>query len=157
MVFCFNTVHQGIGSFQAIVQSVFADPEYLVERIDLFLDSFQETLAKLNETEFGKLVEVYESMLQRKSLTLADETTRFWSEITTGQNQFDHREQLIAVLPSVNATTLLDFYNTYVLDPSTYQKMIIAVHGMDDSEEVSGVTYPMDYSQLNQTVSDYPY
>ena len=157
MVFCFNTAYEGIGSFQVVVQSVFADPEYLVGRIDSFLGSFQETLEKLNATEFGKLVDVYKSTLQRKSLTLSEETDRFWGEITTGQNQFDHREQLIAVLPSVNATTLLDFYSTYILDPSSYRRMIIAVHGMDDDEEVSDVTYPLDYSQLNQTVFHYPY
>ena len=127
-----------------------------MERIDSFLDTFRESLAKLNETEFEKLVNVYVATLQRKSLTLSDETERFWSEIAIGQNQFDRRQQLIAVLPSVNATTLLDFYDTYVLDPSSYRKMIIAVHGMDDSDELSGVTYPMDYSQLNQTVSSYP-
>ena len=127
-----------------------------MERIDSFLDSFRESLAKLNETEFKKLVNVYVATLQRKSLTLSDETERFWSEIATGQNQFDRRQQLITVLPSVNATTLLDFYDTYVLDPSSYRKMIIAVHGVDDSDELSGVTYPMDYSQLNQTVSSYP-
>ncbi len=107
--------------------------------------------------EFEATVEVYKSTLLRQDLSLSEQALRLWSNyISIGFSQFDYSQQRIAVLDSVNATTLLEFYDTTVLDPATHRKMIIAVHGADDHGEVLNVTYPLDYASLNQTTLQFP-
>lgn len=145
-----------MGSFQALVQSAVADPEYLLERIDSFLVEYRAEIEGMTVANFSHMVDVYRSTLLRQDLTLGDQAAKLWYYISTGITQFDYNEQKLGVLDSVNVTTLLDFYDTIVLNPQTYRKMIIAAHGCDDSGEIRNVLYPLDYASLNQTTLHYP-
>ena len=110
----------------------------------------------MNETNFKDNLNVYTSILHRKDLTLSDQADRLWGDINTGLLQFDYNKQKISVLDTVNASTLLEFYNDHVLNSGNYRKMIIAVHGADDEGEIPNITHPLDYSNLNQTTLHYP-
>jgi secreted Zn-dependent insulinase-like peptidase len=110
-------------------------------------------LNQTNSTQFNQFIEdqkkVLKSVLKRKEPTLDQRTSHLWNKIKYGQLTFDLLEQEVQLLDSnlINATSVMNFYREYILNPATYRKMIIVVNGKDRDFEPDA-TYPLDYAHL---------
>ena len=152
VAFCSNGNHENIGSFQVLVQSEAFDGEYVYGKISEFLEDHIISTV-LNLTNLAQFAEdqktVLKSALEGKEPTLDQRTTRLWNKIKYGQLTFDLLQQQVRLLDSnlINATSVMDFYHKYILEPTTHRKMIIVVNGKDRDFQPD-VTYPLDYTQL---------
>ena len=158
VAFCTSSNRQSNGLFQVLVQSSYQPPGYLLQRIDLFLHNFYSNLSSTTEEEFAEHVAVLRSTLQRKDLTLSDQTDRFWGSISNGMLQFAYASDQVHLLESVNVTSLVEFYQSNILNPASYRKLVIAVHGKEQSAELpTNITHPLDYIHLDPTQLHYPW
>lgn len=157
VAYCFSYIRQSEGLFHVLVQSPSRPPSYLLERIDLFLNSFSSNLSSTTEEELAEHVDVLRSTLQRKDLTLSDQTDRFWKSIGTGMLQFAYAADQVDLLESVSVASLVDFYQSKILNATSYRKLVIAVYGSGKSNELtSNITYTLDYIHLDPTQLRYP-
>ena len=155
VVFCFSGNNENIGSFQVLVQSEAFDGDYVYGKITEFLEDhvFSTVLNQTNLTQFTQFIgdqkTVLKSVLERKEPTLDQRTSQLWDKIKYGQLTFDLLEHQIQLLDSnlINATSVMDFYREYILNPATYHKMIIVVNGKDRDFQPD-VNYPLDYIHL---------
>ena len=155
VVFCFNSNNENVGSFQVLVQSEAFDGDYVYDKITEFLEDHVVSTV-LDQTNLTEFIEdqktVLKSVLEQKEPTLDQRTSRLWNKIKYGQLTFDLLEQQVQLLESnlINATSVVNFYHEYVLNPATYHKMIIVVNGKDRDFQPD-VTYPLDYTHLPDT------
>ena len=158
VVFCFQTSYSGMATFQALVQSQEYNASYVLGKINLLLDNFgASTVANFTDETLSSEKESYASTLRQKSQTLAEESDRLWSEITTGREQFDFNEQLLRASSTITADSLRRFYSMYITDPDQYRKLVLGVYGEGKTVDFSqDSTYCIDYATLNQTVLEYP-
>lgn len=160
VVFCFESYNENIGSFQILVQSEAFDGEYVYNKITQFLEDHNPYRSVLNQakstqgtpfTQITRLIEdrktILKSVLEQKEPTLDQRTAQLWYKIQHGQLTFDLLEQELQLLGFINATSVMNFYFKYILNPATYHKMIIVVNGKDRDFHPR-VTYPLDYAHL---------
>ena len=68
-----------------VVQSQEYEPEDVLERIDSFVESFEDYLSNnMTEEEWETQVGVYRDTLQRRDTNLAGKSSRLWGQISTG-------------------------------------------------------------------------
>ena len=70
-----------------VVQSQEYEPGDVLERIDGFVESFEDYLSiNMTEEEWETQVEVYRDTLQRRDTNLAGKSSRLWGQIKTGMD-----------------------------------------------------------------------
>ena len=70
-----------------VVQSQEYEPEDVLERINSFVESFEDYLSNnMTEKKWETQVEVYRKTLQMKDTNLADKSSRLWGQISTGMD-----------------------------------------------------------------------
>ena len=158
VAFCLSGNNENIGSFQVLVQSEAFDGEYVYEKISEFLeDHVINTI--VNPTNLTQIIEdrktVLKSVLEQKEPTLDQRTTKLWNKVKAGQLTFDLLRRQVELLDSnlVNVTSVMDFYNEYILDPATYRKMIIVVNGKDRNFQPN-TDYVLPYESLPNNYPD---
>ena len=71
-----------------VVQSQEYEPEDVLERINSFVESFEDYLSiNMTEEEWETQVEVYRDTLQRRDTNLASKNSRLWGQISTGMDR----------------------------------------------------------------------
>ena len=71
-----------------MVQSQEYEPGDVLERIDSFVESFEDYLSiNMTEEEWETQVEVYRDTLQRRDTNLANKNSRLWGQISTGMDR----------------------------------------------------------------------
>lgn len=116
----FSGMRRAAGSmgFRVIVQSE-RDSDYLESRIDAFFDQLRGLLQKMTVEEF----EAHKRSLINKKLesvkNLAEETSRFWSNIHSGYYDFMNRERDVALLKELTKDDVMHLMDTYVHPSST--------------------------------------
>jgi protease-3 len=158
VVFCFHVTLSGVASFQALVQSEEYNASYVLREIDLFLESFGAmTVANFTGESLGAQKDLYARTLRKKSQTLKDESDRLWSEISSGREQFDYNDQLLAALDGITPESLRQFYRRYITDHNQYRKLVVGVYGADKPVDFSDdSTYCIDWDTLDHSVLEYP-
>ncbi|KAL2470900.1 Insulinase (Peptidase family M16) family protein [Abeliophyllum distichum] len=118
VVDCSPRVTYRILGFCFRVQSSEFNPVYLQERIDNFINALEEMLNGLD----NELFEDYKSGLMGKLLekdpSLVYETNRFWGQIVDKRYMFDMSEKEAEELRGIKKTDIIDWYNTYLKQPS---------------------------------------
>jgi insulysin len=116
IVFCRTHITENILSFQVIIQSALYNASYLTERAEAFLMTFGDTIRSLadNWEGFEDLKRSLVDFLQSRDLSLLDATERFWTEITNNEYQFDRVKQLVSMIDSLTADSVIQFYNRYL-------------------------------------------
>lgn len=71
------------------MQSSEKDPNYMLERSDVFIQNFEKTLRELDEKEFNHHVNALITKILEKDKRLKKESMRYWREITSRQYKFD--------------------------------------------------------------------
>ncbi len=155
VVFCFNTINEGISSFQTLIQSETFDPDRVLNSTLSFLTSFyHQTLLSPNFTSsFNESAYVLGQSLGASDVKLTDKTDRLWDEIVSGQLQFNKTDQLLAALGKLDYQGFLQFYNDTILREDSYRRLMIVVYGKGKGFEFDDtlVDYHVDYASLNQT------
>lgn len=154
VVSCFSTSNEGIGSFQALVQSEEFLPEEVLDSMDSFLNTFYEETVTSDDfsTNFSKTVEVLRQTLLRRDLRLEDKTDKLWAQILSGQQQFNFRDQLVAKLPQLTPEGFQQFYNETIVEQDSRHRLVVVVYGLDkDFDLLMDVDNLVDYDHLDQT------
>jgi secreted Zn-dependent insulinase-like peptidase len=90
----FAQYHLGVGVFNCVIQSPHKEPEYLVERIEAFLQSFTENLTTLTDEDWKSNVDALKTVKLQKPLKLSQECSINWPEIANRYYQFDRSNSL---------------------------------------------------------------
>jgi len=91
-----------------VVQSQEYEPGDVLERIDRFVESFEDYLSiNMTEEEWETQVEVYRDTLQRRDTNLADKSGRLWGQISIGMDSQKHDNRsavTVVLLPQVSCS-----------------------------------------------------
>jgi secreted Zn-dependent insulinase-like peptidase len=121
--------HRGVIYFRIIVQSANFDAMHLENRIEAFIAHFGSELRNMNLDQFSKHVHSVIARKSEKDKTLVNESNRHWHEITLRRYTFDRAAREVRHLERISHQMLVEFFNTYVLNPETRAKLSIQVHG----------------------------
>ncbi|KAG5354057.1 hypothetical protein C0989_009755 [Termitomyces sp. Mn162] len=102
-------------------------PGYLEERVESFLDGMKSTIENLSEVEVAEQKGGLERKWLEKDKNLADETSYFVNQITTGHLDFLRRENDARLLRSVTKNDVLDLFLSCV-HPSSATRSKLSVH-----------------------------
>lgn len=157
VVRCRQSTYSGTSSFQLLVQSQEYNTSYVLGRINRFLDDLgTSVVANYTVEQLQDNKELYARSLRKTSQTLVQENSRLWGEVRTGRRQFDYSQLLLDALDSITPQSLQQFYQTYILDPTTHRKLILGVYGVDKPVDLSSQSdYCIDWDNLNHSVLEY--
>ena len=93
-----------------LVQSPEASAKAIDDAVSKFARNFDETLAKLPQSQLNREKQAVISKLMERDRQLGEVSGRYWREIDRENYQFDSREQLAAAIREV---TLEDLKHTY--------------------------------------------
>jgi insulysin len=81
------------GGLALVVQSPSTDVDTINQKMDLFLDQFEDQLSTLSPEDLDRFKNSVLSRINEQERTLTDRTNRFWENIDEGHLNFDWREQ----------------------------------------------------------------
>ncbi|GAA6060548.1 hypothetical protein JCM10212_006912 [Sporobolomyces blumeae] len=110
---------------RVIVQSE-RPAEYLEERIEEFWSTFAKRLDDMEDAEFEKEKESLASKLEERPKTLAGESSRYWSEIETGEFDFGRRLRDAALVRQLTRSDLRVFFDSFV-SPSSPSRSKLSI------------------------------
>jgi len=112
--------------YRVIIQSE-RSPEYLEKRIDAFLAQFGKSLKDMSTDAF----ESHKSSLINKRLeklkNLGQESTRFWTHISTEYLDFVQNENDVAHLRILTKKDLINFFDHYI-NPTSPARAKLSIH-----------------------------
>jgi len=112
--------------YRVIIQSE-RSPEYLEKRIDAFLAQFGKSLKDMSTDAF----ESHKSSLINKRLeklkNLGQESTRFWTHISTEYLDFVQNENDVAHLRVLTKKDLINFFDHYI-NPTSPARAKLSIH-----------------------------
>ncbi|KAJ2784672.1 metalloprotease [Coemansia javaensis] len=99
-------------ALRLLVQSE-ASPLYVGQRIDCFMRAFRARLAEMTQARFEGYVNSLRVGLEEKLKSLYEESSRYWTQITTGRYEFDRTARSLATLATLERADLLAFWDRY--------------------------------------------
>ncbi|MCV6588980.1 MAG: insulinase family protein [Marinobacterium sp.] len=93
-----------------VVQSPVANPVELESRIDSFLEQMRADIASMDETTLERFKKSLVSRLLKPENGLTERSNRYWTQIDTGDANFDGREALADAVNALQLSDLLDCY-----------------------------------------------
>ncbi|XP_033103600.1 nardilysin-like [Anneissia japonica] len=105
------------------------------QRIEAFLENFQEKLTNMTDREFQTQVDALVNLKQCVDLNLAEEVTRNWNEIETGAYVFDELEREIKVLKNVKKSQIIDLLDELINKGRCRRKLSTQVIGFGEKEK----------------------
>ncbi|KAJ1733777.1 metalloprotease [Coemansia biformis] len=109
--------NSGQMALRLLVQSE-ASPLYVCQRIDSFMHGFRPRLAEMTQERFESYVNSLRVTLEEKLKNLSDESTRYWTQLSTGYYEFDRIACKLKTLAGLEKGDLLAFWDQYV-NPDT--------------------------------------
>ncbi|CAF1415312.1 unnamed protein product, partial [Adineta ricciae] len=101
---------QGVYGVEIILQSN-SEPEYLNQRIEIFLDSIRDYFEQMSNDEFEKQRNAFIIKSLEISKRMEDQGDIFWSEITSHEFCFDRPPLLSEILRKFERKDLIQFYD----------------------------------------------
>jgi insulysin len=99
------------GGMALVVQSPTTDVATINQKMDLFLDQFEDQLKTLNTEDLDRFKNSVLSRINERERTLGDRTGRFWENLDEGHLQFDWREQRTNAIMKLTAKDLVSALN----------------------------------------------
>lgn len=129
----FSGIHRtnGAQGLRIIVQSD-RHPQYLEQRINLFLESMLEHVSNMSEEEFNRHKESLAVQRLEKPKKLTNLTMLFWYEISMQQYNFDRANIEVAYLRTITKEQIIKFYKE-IIKTETQQKL--SVHVISTTED----------------------
>ncbi|KAI8370689.1 Metalloenzyme, LuxS/M16 peptidase-like protein [Radiomyces spectabilis] len=118
--------HTGTMGLRFIIQSE-KDTVYLENRVEEFLDTLRDTIAKMSETDYKSQVNSLIDDKKEKFKNMGQEGAKYWSDIESGYYEFDDVEKDVAELTYIDKELLLAFYDDYI-HPSSPKFRKLSIH-----------------------------
>ncbi|CAI5452084.1 unnamed protein product [Caenorhabditis angaria] len=123
----------GTVSLNVIVQGP-KSADFVLERIEAFLESARTEIETMPEDEFAKQVSGMISRLEEKPKTLSGRFRRFWNEIETRQYDFGRKDEEVAILKKITKKDVLDVFDKKIrAGAPERKKLAVFVHGKDET------------------------
>jgi secreted Zn-dependent insulinase-like peptidase len=119
-----------------IAQSPIADAATLAQEMRDFLDEYVAALANMPAGELAQHRRALVARILEEERQLGDRSNRYWDEIDRGNARFDTREQLVADVEAVSASSLTAFYRKVVASEIRRQ-LVIAARGEKGGKSVA--------------------
>jgi len=103
----------GVQGLRIIVQSD-KQPDFVEERIEVFITSLREKLENMSEEEFSSNKEALASKRLEKPKKLSVKNGRFWSEIISEHLHFNRDEVEVELLRTLTLPEVLAFYAQHI-------------------------------------------
>lgn len=113
------------GFFKLLIQSPIKNGDYLLKRVDKFLDEFYEYLQKLNENDFNDFKQGELSILKDNYTTLSEYNIYLYSHIIDQSFMYDYKEKLISEFDKYSLDTFIQMYENYILKNNNYYEFVI--------------------------------
>ncbi|CAF2706664.1 unnamed protein product [Rotaria sp. Silwood2] len=117
---------RGVQGFRVIVQSA-REPDYINQRIELFIDSIKEYISTMPDELFKKQREGYMVKKVEVPKKMHSQGNKFWNEITNHQFCFDRPQLEVEIIKTLERNDLLRFYDHYISPHSIYRRKL-ALH-----------------------------
>ena len=93
-----------------LVQSDKRSAEYIIHQTNEFLIEKKKAILDLTQEQFEVQRKSVHTRLAQKDLNLNDQSSRFWSDITSHKYVFDRQAKSLQVLNSLTLKELRDHY-----------------------------------------------
>jgi len=103
-------VTENVIGINIIIQGSVETPDEMDQAIETFLADYVDILSALTEDDFQGLVSSLQGTLTQKVQTLEDEAESYLNKINDGTLDFNSRQEMLAVLPSLALTDLIQYY-----------------------------------------------
>ncbi|GAA5906213.1 hypothetical protein JCM8208_000664 [Rhodotorula glutinis] len=118
-------VSHAYAGFRIIVQSE-RTAEYLDERIGALETTLGKYLADMSEEDFAQEQESLAQKKLERPKSLGQESGRYWSEISSGELDFGHRERQAALIRNLSKPDLVAFFDRFI-SPSSSTRTKLSV------------------------------
>jgi protease-3 len=140
-----------------LLQSNSKQPKYLYQRYLAFYPQAEKRLRAMKDSEFAQYKQGLLNEMQQRPQTMGEEVGRFSEDLSRGNDKFNTREKVIAVIQGLTQKELADFYHQAVISQTGFA-MLSQVSGNDSktpeyAAPVGWKTYPTT-SSLQKT---FPY
>ncbi|KAF2157769.1 LuxS/MPP-like metallohydrolase [Myriangium duriaei CBS 260.36] len=138
------TVMATVSGWRILIQSE-RSPDYLEQRIDVFLTNFADKLKETSQEDFDAFkVALINSRLE-KLKNLNQETARFWSHVTGERFDFEQVLRDVEEVEQLTKDQLIEFFNIYI-NPASDKRAKAAVHllAQTSPEELAEKTDPKE-------------
>ncbi|KNC56280.1 insulin-degrading enzyme [Thecamonas trahens ATCC 50062] len=109
---------EGTVCVRAVIQSAVKDPAALDAALDAALADIRAELAQMSAEEFSQHVAARKLAVSERDKRLAQETNRFWGEISKERYVFDRVSQVVAALDAVSSVDQLLAWYDEVMVPA---------------------------------------
>ncbi|XP_017877300.1 nardilysin-like [Ceratina calcarata] len=137
VVFCTQRYTLGILGYTITVytQADKYTTEHVDNRIDSFLETFNNTLKEMLEKELNDIKDSLIRMKLCADVDLKEEVDRNWEEITSGDYMFDRIENELAVIKSIKIDELREWMNVHMIDGNSLRQLSVHVVGTAKSDD----------------------
>ncbi|KAG5337867.1 NRDC protein, partial [Acromyrmex heyeri] len=121
--------------------------EYIDQRIEEFLNSFQIVLEQFSENKLDDVKEGLRISKQHDDTEiLKNRVNRNWSEITKRQYMFDRCEKEALAIDNININKLREFFKKHTLNESSFRKLSTHLVGTPKEVAVNAEIFKSHYS-----------
>ena len=112
VVFCNPSNIRKILGGSILVHSPKKEPEYLVHRINSFLETQRDHVGDLTDEDFEKFKESTIATAQVKDVNLLEESERAWDEVYDQFYMFDRQEKEIEAMREITKQELIEYFQS---------------------------------------------
>ena len=123
-----------------IIQSTIGSPEFLISRINSFLDTHKEEVKNVSDDYFQKIISSVVERKKQKDLNLREETTRLGYEIFSHQFEFDRKNKEIELLKQLEKGEFIHyFYDLFYNEPRRMNIQLLAQQHNENQKEFKAI------------------
>eukprot|EP00929_Paragymnodinium_shiwhaense_P104738 TRINITY_DN69436_c0_g1_i1.p1 TRINITY_DN69436_c0_g1~~TRINITY_DN69436_c0_g1_i1.p1 ORF type:complete len:1094 (-),score=297.55 TRINITY_DN69436_c0_g1_i1:265-3546(-) len=116
----------GVHGMSFYVLSAVQRPAHLLERVEVFLQEYRETLKTLPAEKLADHARAYASRWLEPRRTMGELNCAHWEEVTCGAPPvWDRRERLAAIAGTVTLAELVEMYDTYIVGKAEDRRCIV--------------------------------
>ena len=136
IVFGYKSETRGVLGYNILVQSSKKGPHYLSQRILNFVDGMRDKIKSMSSEEFAQYVESVRVKIAQQDLSIQEESTRYWKEITKHSFLFDRKEISLEQLTKVRHEDLVNlFEEVFYKNRRLFETHVISLnHAVENSE-----------------------
>jgi insulysin len=127
LVFSGSRKRLGISSILFIVQSSVRDPLYCANRMLDFLGEFMAVLDAMPEQEFNNVVKGLVDNKLQPSQRLAEDVSRHWEELISGELQFERRRDEALALKKLKKADVKRFFEQFVCEGGSERRCLTSL------------------------------
>jgi insulysin len=133
IVFCRVRHDHNVVSVALLLQSSEKDPIFMLDRCNIFVQKYFETITSLTQEEFEKNVKSLIVKKLEKDKNLTQQSNHYLKEIVDKQFKFDRKQVLVEEIAKLTRQDLIDFYQTHLLSDQKTQLIVqVFANGHED-------------------------